>query len=119
MSGKEGYPMQAPQPVAAPPYPQGAPPQQFAPQGAPPQGGYPVQGAPGQVPYNPQMAMAAGQNYANQLFALCAQGQHERVTKYGMFGIIMAVMCFPCGLICLFTDTEERCGRCGILLGKS
>lgn len=35
------------------------------------------------------------------VFAMCAAGNHDVTTKYGVFGIIMAVVCFPCGLICL------------------
>ncbi|KAI0769988.1 hypothetical protein C8Q74DRAFT_864828 [Fomes fomentarius] len=109
-------------------YPQ--PQQQYAsPQGPPPQGqlpkdGYfntqaqgPVGGVTGYPPaQTPQMAnMSAGQQYQQQLFAQCAAGNHDVTTKYGVFGIIMAVVCFPCGLICL-TDTEKRCARCGVRL---
>ncbi|KAL1676972.1 hypothetical protein EV122DRAFT_279542 [Schizophyllum commune] len=43
-----------------------------------------------------------------------AQGVHDPKTKYGVCGIITAVLCFPCGLICLFSDTEQRCTRCGV-----
>ncbi|KAI0712260.1 hypothetical protein C8Q76DRAFT_482262 [Earliella scabrosa] len=47
------------------------------------------------------------------VFAMCAQGNHDIETKYGVAGIITAVLCFPCGLFCLFADTEKRCVRCG------
>jgi peptidoglycan/LPS O-acetylase OafA/YrhL len=67
------------------------------------------------------------------VFARCAQGIHEPTTKYGICGIITAVVCFPIGLICLLyvsppllpvlvvilprsTDTEQKCARCGIKL---
>ncbi len=33
--------------------------------------------------------------------ARCARGDHDVETKYGVCGIITAVVCFPCGLICL------------------
>ena len=29
------------------------------------------------------------------VFALCAQGQHERKTEYGVCGIITAIVCLP------------------------
>ncbi|KAJ4487864.1 hypothetical protein J3R30DRAFT_860171 [Lentinula aciculospora] len=63
----------------------------------------------------------AGEQYRTQLFAQCAQGIHDPHTKYGVCGIITAVVfpvCagFPIGLICLFTDTEQRCHRCGVRL---
>ncbi|KAJ3753407.1 hypothetical protein EV360DRAFT_87816 [Lentinula raphanica] len=47
---------------------------------------------------NPQQT---GEQYSAQLFALCAQGIHDPHTEYGMRGIITAVVCFPCGLMCL------------------
>ncbi|KAJ3768766.1 hypothetical protein FB446DRAFT_254492 [Lentinula raphanica] len=57
-----------------------------------------------------------GDQYRAHLFAQCAQGIHDPHTKYGVCGIITAVVCFPIGLICLFTDREQRCHRCGIRL---
>ncbi|KAH9924665.1 uncharacterized protein BXZ73DRAFT_50380, partial [Epithele typhae] len=51
------------------------------------------------------------------VFALCAQGQHDVTTKYGIAGIITAIACFPCGLIALFLDVEKRCVRCGQRVG--
>ncbi|RDX53409.1 hypothetical protein OH76DRAFT_1479858 [Lentinus brumalis] len=54
-----------------------------------------------------------GKTYQENLMSMCASGQHEPTKKYGIFGIIMAVVCFPCGLICLFKDVENRCVRCG------
>ncbi|KAI0720584.1 hypothetical protein C8T65DRAFT_735911 [Cerioporus squamosus] len=54
-----------------------------------------------------------GKTYQENLMSLCASGQHDPTKKYGIFGIIMAVVCFPCGLICLFSDVEKRCVRCG------
>ncbi|KAF8800561.1 hypothetical protein BYT27DRAFT_7199677 [Phlegmacium glaucopus] len=76
------------------------------------------QQAPGDPNFQAQNAMLAGQSYRDQLFAQCALGNHERKTEYGMFGIIMAVACFPCGLICLFMDTQDKCSRCGVSLQK-
>ncbi|KAF8155761.1 hypothetical protein B0H34DRAFT_798882 [Crassisporium funariophilum] len=63
-------------------------------------------------------AVGAGEAYRDQLFAQCAQGNHERKTEYGMCGILTAVFCFPCGLICLFSDSQEKCSRCGVSLEK-
>ena len=36
------------------------------------------------------------------VMARCARGDHDVETKYGTFGIIMAIVCFPCGLFCLW-----------------
>ncbi|KAJ7430720.1 hypothetical protein B0H11DRAFT_2083542 [Mycena galericulata] len=102
-----GYPQTQPQNYV----PQGyAPqPQAYAPQGYAPQP---------QPQSNPSQRSAAqvGEDYRAQLFAQCAQGIHQPTTKYGVCGIITAVVCFPIGLICLFTDTEQKCDRCGIKL---
>ncbi|KAF4576775.1 Membrane protein BRI3 [Pleurotus pulmonarius] len=57
-----------------------------------------------------------GQNYQAALFARCAQGRHERTTKYGACGIIAAILLFPIGILCLFLDTEDRCAVCGTVL---
>ncbi|KAL1712108.1 hypothetical protein EV715DRAFT_297382 [Schizophyllum commune] len=64
----------------------------------------------------PQQMSAAqvGEQYRAELFAQCAQGIHDPKRKYGACGIITAVLCFPCGLICLFSDAEKRCTRCGV-----
>ncbi|THU88412.1 hypothetical protein K435DRAFT_761920 [Dendrothele bispora CBS 962.96] len=80
---------------------------------------HPPQGQLGQ-PSNTQQPMSnaqLGDQYRSALFAQCAQGNHQPETKYGVCGIITAVVCFPCGLICLFSDTEKKCSRCGITLG--
>ncbi|KAF9444673.1 hypothetical protein P691DRAFT_325177 [Macrolepiota fuliginosa MF-IS2] len=45
--------------------------------------------------------------------APCQEGKHEFKTKHGVMGIIMAVACFPCGLICFSRDKEDVCVRCG------
>ena len=71
------------------------------------------------------------------VFAMCANGNHDVVTKYGMVGILTAVFCFPIGLLallyvpyaaahrvlsgpddCFFdrVDKERRCVRCGALV---
>ncbi|KAJ7449900.1 hypothetical protein FB451DRAFT_1410687 [Mycena latifolia] len=84
------------------------PPPQNYPQ---PQQGYAPQPQPQQ-----RTAAQVGEDYRAQLFAQCAQGIHQPTTKYGICGIITAVVCFPIGLICLFTDTEQKCDRCGIKL---
>ncbi|PIL22637.1 hypothetical protein GSI_15328 [Ganoderma sinense ZZ0214-1] len=97
--------------------PQGPPPPQFQQpynpnmaQGGPqgpigPQSGYP--------PAGPAPALNPGMQYQQQLFAMCAQGNHDVTTKYGMAGIITAIVCFPCGLLALLCDQEKRCVRCG------
>ncbi|KAH9478460.1 hypothetical protein JR316_0008915 [Psilocybe cubensis] len=117
--------VEAPPPVypampQASPYPQTG--GQYPMQQMPAPSGYPLPQQPGGTtpgPVDPAMAAAiAGQQYRDQLFALCAAGQHERVTSYGICGIITAVVCFPCGLICLFSDTEEKCARCGVSLSR-
>ncbi|KAF7323057.1 hypothetical protein HMN09_00085700 [Mycena chlorophos] len=127
---QEAY--QAPQQQQAYTPPQAPPQQGFAPQqpqGYPPQGypqqqgyapqNYPPQGYAPQQQYTPQAQLTPqqlGEQYRANLFAACAQGHHSPSTKFGVFGIIMAVVCFPCGLICLFSDTEQRCDRCGVKL---
>ncbi|KIM47069.1 hypothetical protein M413DRAFT_440610 [Hebeloma cylindrosporum] len=74
--------------------------------------------APAPVPVDPAAAAAIGQQYRDQLFAQCAIGNHERTTNYGIGGIIAAIVCFPCGLICLFADKQEKCARCGVSLDR-
>ncbi|KAF7338226.1 hypothetical protein MVEN_02047800 [Mycena venus] len=114
----QGPPMYSGPP--GPPQHQGSyqqPPQSFQqPQGyAPQQQGY----APHPTPQTHPSQMSAqqvGEQYRAQLFAQCAQGIHQPTTKYGVCGIITAVVCFPIGLICLFIDTEQKCDRCGIKL---
>ncbi|KAF7305073.1 hypothetical protein MKEN_01222300 [Mycena kentingensis (nom. inval.)] len=109
--GPPGYTPEGPYPqqqqYAPQPQPGYAPQQGFAPQGypSPPAGGF-----------APNSAAAIGEQYRHALFAACAQGNHSPTTKYGVCGIITAILCFPIGLICLFTDTEQRCDRCGIKL---
>ncbi|KAG6918783.1 hypothetical protein DXG01_011534 [Tephrocybe rancida] len=40
-------------------------------------------------------------------YAQCAAGNHSRHTKYGVVGIILAVVFFPIGLLCMLADKEE------------
>ncbi|KAM5534986.1 hypothetical protein V8D89_011359 [Ganoderma adspersum] len=61
-----------------------------------------------------QMNVNAGQQYQANLMNMCASGNHDPSKKYGICGILTAIFCFPCGLICLFTDVEKRCVRCGV-----
>ncbi|KAI0647957.1 hypothetical protein C8Q79DRAFT_1008333 [Trametes meyenii] len=42
-----------------------------------------------------------GKQYQENLMAMCATGNHDVSKKYGVCGIICAVLLFPCGLICL------------------
>ncbi|KAJ7109465.1 hypothetical protein C8R44DRAFT_802597 [Mycena epipterygia] len=106
-----GPPVYTP-PAASPANYQHVPPQGYAPQ---PQQGYAPQPQPQTHP-SQRSAAQVGEDYRAQLFAQCAQGIHQPTTKYGICGIITAVVCFPIGLICLFTDTEQKCDRCGIKL---
>ncbi|KAI0667617.1 hypothetical protein C8Q78DRAFT_1051799 [Trametes maxima] len=77
--------------------------------------------APSQAGYPPQAGAQAppttGAQYQQQLFAMCAAGQHDVTTKHGIAGIIGAILLFPIGLLCLFLDVEKRCVRCGARLG--
>ncbi|KAI0647958.1 hypothetical protein C8Q79DRAFT_924996 [Trametes meyenii] len=61
--------------------------------------------APSQVGYPPQAGaqapLTAGAQYQQQLFAMCAAGQHDVITKHGVAGIIGAILLFPIGLLCL------------------
>ncbi|PBK78339.1 hypothetical protein ARMSODRAFT_947232 [Armillaria solidipes] len=79
----------------------------------PPQQSYNMQ--PPQPP-PPRTPAQIGDEYRSALYAQCAAGVHEPTTKFGVCGIITAVVCFPIGLICLFIDTEQKCNRCGIKL---
>ncbi|EIN07287.1 hypothetical protein PUNSTDRAFT_71367, partial [Punctularia strigosozonata HHB-11173 SS5] len=58
-------------------------------------------------------AANVGEQYRNNMMAQCAQGHHDPKTKYGVPGIIGAIVCFPCGLLFLLFDKERRCARCG------
>lgn len=58
-------------------------------------------------------AAQIGEQYRAQQFALCAAGNHERRSKYGMLGIVCAIVFFPIGFLCMFADVEETCTRCG------
>lgn len=89
-------------------------------------------GAPGQP-----MMMGQGAMYQQELMAQCARGNHSYDTKvsrfsaedylvgartdhnlclaayhqYGVVGIIVAVCCFPIGLVALCCDRKEVCTR--------
>ncbi|TBU29941.1 hypothetical protein BD311DRAFT_755492 [Dichomitus squalens] len=80
---------------------------------SPNQFGGPVGPQPGYPPAS-TMNASPGTQYQQQLFAMCAQGNHDATTKYGVVGIILAVVCFPCGLFALLCDREKRCVRCGV-----
>ncbi|EJF63327.1 hypothetical protein DICSQDRAFT_168209 [Dichomitus squalens LYAD-421 SS1] len=45
--------------------------------------------------------MDAGKEYQANLMNMCASGNHDYTKKYGICGIICAIVLFPCGLICL------------------
>ncbi|EIW59247.1 uncharacterized protein TRAVEDRAFT_71387 [Trametes versicolor FP-101664 SS1] len=126
--GPAGYSSPQPYPQTPQPYPHtegsnsyGVPgaqsPQPMGTPGSGPQPGYPPPQMPSQMGPPPQSQgpqLTAGAAYQQQLFALCAAGNHDFETKHGIAGIICAILCFPCGLICLFTDVEKRCVRCGV-----
>ena len=42
------------------------------------------------------------------VFTICANGNHDVVTKYGMVGILTAVFCFPIGLLALLYVSHMR-----------
>ncbi|KAI0035934.1 hypothetical protein K488DRAFT_82546 [Vararia minispora EC-137] len=69
-------------------------------------------GSPGQYP-SPAAYINIGAQYQHQLFAKCAQGDHDVTTTFGLCGIICAVLLFPFGLVCLCMDSEKKCARCG------
>ncbi|KAF8970567.1 hypothetical protein BDZ97DRAFT_1789819 [Flammula alnicola] len=89
----------------------------------------------GPAPYMQGTSADIGAQYQAELFARCARGDHQWTTKFGLCGIITAIVrlvfaahsswtsilipqfqqcCFPIGLICLFLDTDEECSRCGV-----
>ncbi|KAH7871563.1 uncharacterized protein C8R40DRAFT_1120987 [Lentinula edodes] len=42
---------------------------------------------------------------------------HNQKTKYGICGILTAILCFPCGLMFIVSsDRKKRCARCNIAL---
>ncbi|ESK86712.1 hypothetical protein Moror_15225 [Moniliophthora roreri MCA 2997] len=49
-------------------------------------------------------------------FAKCAQGDHQRKSKYGCTGIVAASCLFPVGLVWMYLDREIVCQRCGVVL---
>ncbi|KAJ6623560.1 hypothetical protein B0H10DRAFT_2010503 [Mycena sp. CBHHK59/15] len=123
-SDKTTLAYQPPNPAPGPPLytPPAGPPQGYQ-QPPPPQGYAPQASSPGYAPQpqpqaHPSQRSAAqiGEEYRAQLYAQCAQGIHQPTTKYGLCGLICAIVFFPIGLICLFTDTEQKCDRCGIKL---
>ncbi|KAF7344840.1 hypothetical protein MVEN_01645700 [Mycena venus] len=105
-----GYPVQGDFPQEYPPQQQYAPQQQ---QYASQQQQYASQ----QQQYAPQPnPVAIGDQYRANLYAQCAQGMHQSSRKFGVFGIVMAVLFFPFGFICLFWDMQIKCDRCGVKL---
>ena len=48
---------------------------------------------------------------------VCLQaGMHEPQTKFGIFGILAAIVWFPFGIGLCILDRQVRCERCGALL---
>ncbi|KAH9851830.1 hypothetical protein C2E23DRAFT_226091 [Lenzites betulinus] len=80
-------------------------------------GGSPWYPPPQVVVQQPPAVLSAGAQYQQQLFAMCAAGNHDIQKKHGIAGIIGAIVFFPIGLLCLMADTEKRCVRCGARVG--
>ncbi|KAH8104755.1 hypothetical protein BXZ70DRAFT_614152 [Cristinia sonorae] len=67
------------------------------------------------TPMQMQQPMMTGSQFQQELWARCARGDHDYETKYGIGGIILGILFFPIGLICLFMDVEKKCTRCGAI----
>jgi hypothetical protein len=67
---------------------------------------YPSQGAPQQ-----QQQAQQQQQYAVELCSKDGQ-PHNYQRDFTCCGIAWAVLCFPCGLICLFNDRKTKCIKC-------
>lgn len=53
------------------------------------------------------------------LLTICDhEGKHIPNRSFGPVGIIMGIVCCPCGLIWTCTDTRTTCTRCGEVLKK-
>ena len=63
------------------------------------------------TPMTPREEALVGEEYRLQLLARCAQGNHQPRRHYGVPGIILAIILFPIGLICLayVSDTMHHC----------
>ncbi|KAN0140721.1 hypothetical protein V8E53_001165 [Lactarius tabidus] len=123
-------PPEDPAPLGAPPPAYAPSPQDSSSRNAPPlqQQQYPPSAAgnphsqsPSSSPqwHNPGSQPAnwdEGRQYRDQMLALCARGEHDVVTSFGLCGIICAILLFPIGLIFLCIDTEKKCARCGVRL---
>ncbi|GLB34875.1 putative uncharacterized conserved protein (DUF2367) [Lyophyllum shimeji] len=46
----------------------------------------------------------------------CVQGHHDTTLRFGLCGILMAIIFFPVGLLCLCLDTRRVCVRCGTVV---
>jgi len=66
-----------------------------------------------QPPTQASTAAQIGEQFRAPQFAQCAIGNHEMSRKYGMLGIVCAIVFFPIGFLCMFADVEETCTRCG------
>jgi len=83
------------------------------------------------APKGPAMPSTSGYHYTNpvnqdhiismlppdhpQMICL-QQGSHVRETKFGILGIIAAVVWFPLGIALCLIDRRVRCKRCGMIL---
>ncbi|TEB36396.1 hypothetical protein FA13DRAFT_1727988 [Coprinellus micaceus] len=67
-----------------------------------------------QPPTYPPM-YPTGDQYRSELRIKClVSGEgHNTKTSPSSLGICLAICCFPCGLIALFTMKDSRCTRCG------
>ncbi|XP_076054083.1 membrane protein BRI3-like [Oratosquilla oratoria] len=62
----------------------------------------------GQQPQQPAVVVQATGNCPN-----CRVGFINE--NFTTCGIIWAICCFPCGLICLLTQKEKKCSHCGFV----
>ncbi len=46
-------------------------------------------------------------------------GEHRFQREFTLVGLLWAVLCFPCGIICLLRDRETRCEKCQTVLYHS
>ncbi|KZT72091.1 hypothetical protein DAEQUDRAFT_723258 [Daedalea quercina L-15889] len=89
--------------------------------------------SPGPSPRGPSMPATTVYNYVNpatgehiasllppdhpQMICL-QQGGHVPSTRYGILGIIAAIIWFPLGVGCCLLDRRVKCARCGLTLDE-
>ncbi|KAF8342193.1 uncharacterized protein EI90DRAFT_3116130 [Cantharellus anzutake] len=92
-----------------PPYP--------PPSVAPPSAAAPPTYQPQPPSTAPNVVVVGGGGYSPAFMPIMMQNQcvggHAYMRRYGVAGIIIAIIFFPIGLIALSVDTQEVCTRCG------